>query len=196
MNVARSKPFGLYARAAQLRGSQLRRTSFRPVTYIPKWFFCQVLEIDCPPRRLDKIDVDLIRFLAKENYYGRHNSWNSWRLFKRWLNLSSVSWISYRTSVGCICPQIARVSTPNWSMNGFDRKSLSSPRVIDRRIWRTFLFRALQLNFTPTKGLHYHLPVLFDYFHLAAVSITIHACLVALHQPYIKSVSLDCARIL
>ncbi|XP_012538581.1 protein FAM135A isoform X3 [Monomorium pharaonis] len=46
--------------------------------------------------------------------------------------------------------------------------------------------RALQLNFTPTKGLHYHLPVLFDYFHLAAVSITIHACLVALHQPYIK----------
>ncbi|XP_046751681.1 uncharacterized protein LOC124414701 isoform X1 [Diprion similis] len=46
--------------------------------------------------------------------------------------------------------------------------------------------RALQLNFTPTKGLHYHLPVLFDYFHLAAVSITIHVCLVALHQPYIK----------
>ncbi|KOX78100.1 hypothetical protein WN51_05989 [Melipona quadrifasciata] len=45
---------------------------------------------------------------------------------------------------------------------------------------------ALQLNFAPTKGLHYHLPVLFDYFHLAAVSITIHACLVALHQPYIK----------
>ncbi|XP_072756324.1 protein FAM135A isoform X2 [Anoplolepis gracilipes] len=47
--------------------------------------------------------------------------------------------------------------------------------------------RALQLNFTPTKGLHYHLPVLFDYFHLAAVSITIHACLVALHQPYINA---------
>ncbi|KAG7188299.1 hypothetical protein KM043_007960 [Ampulex compressa] len=46
--------------------------------------------------------------------------------------------------------------------------------------------RALQLNFAPTKGLHYHLPVLFDYFHFAAVSITIHACLVALHQPYIK----------
>jgi hypothetical protein len=64
--------------------------------------------------------------------------------------------------------------------------------VIDRRRFDGwFLFRALQLNFTPTKGLHYHLPVLFDYFHLAAVSITIHACLVALHQPYIKSVSLD-----
>ncbi|EFN84960.1 Protein FAM135B [Harpegnathos saltator] len=47
--------------------------------------------------------------------------------------------------------------------------------------------RALQLNFTPTKGLHYHLPVLFDYFHLAAVSITIHACLVTLHQPYINA---------
>nr|XP_033320937.1 uncharacterized protein LOC117217440 isoform X4 [Megalopta genalis] len=47
--------------------------------------------------------------------------------------------------------------------------------------------RALQLNFAPTKGLHYHLPVIFDYFHLAAVSITIHACLVALHQPYINA---------
>ncbi|XP_063979471.1 uncharacterized protein LOC135163700 [Diachasmimorpha longicaudata] len=46
--------------------------------------------------------------------------------------------------------------------------------------------RALQLNFTPTKGLHYHLPVLFDYFNLAAVSMTIHVCLVALHQPFVK----------
>nr|CAD7266589.1 unnamed protein product [Timema shepardi] len=46
--------------------------------------------------------------------------------------------------------------------------------------------RSLQLNFSPTKGLHYHLPVLFDYFHLAAVTLTIHASLVALHQPYIK----------
>jgi Protein FAM135 len=33
---------------------------------------------------------------------------------------------------------------------------------------------------------HYHLPVLFDYFHLAAVSIGIHASLIAMHQPYIK----------
>ncbi|XP_058122190.1 protein FAM135A [Anopheles coustani] len=46
--------------------------------------------------------------------------------------------------------------------------------------------RTLQLNFHPGRGLHYHLPVLFDYFHLAAVSIGIHASLVALHQPYIK----------
>lgn len=66
-----------------------------------------------------------------------------------------------------------------------ESRYIESP-VIDRMLF----FRALQLNFTPTKGLHYHLPVLFDYFHLAAVSITIHACLVALHQPYIKSVSL------
>uniref|UniRef100_A0A1B0AZ39 Uncharacterized protein n=1 Tax=Glossina palpalis gambiensis TaxID=67801 RepID=A0A1B0AZ39_9MUSC len=30
--------------------------------------------------------------------------------------------------------------------------------------------RTLQLNFHPGRGLHYHLPVLFDYFHLAACS--------------------------
>lgn len=46
--------------------------------------------------------------------------------------------------------------------------------------------RTLQLNFHPARGLHYHLPVLFDYFHLSAISVGIHASLVALHQPYIK----------
>ncbi|XP_047027232.1 protein FAM135A isoform X2 [Helicoverpa zea] len=46
--------------------------------------------------------------------------------------------------------------------------------------------RVLKLHFQPAQGLHYHLPVLFDYFHLSSVSITIHASLVALHQPYIK----------
>ena len=46
--------------------------------------------------------------------------------------------------------------------------------------------RVLQLNFHPGRGLHYHLPVLFDYFHLASISLGIHASLVALHQPYIK----------
>uniref|UniRef100_A0A146MGZ2 Protein FAM135A n=6 Tax=Lygus hesperus TaxID=30085 RepID=A0A146MGZ2_LYGHE len=47
--------------------------------------------------------------------------------------------------------------------------------------------RTLQLSFLATKGLHYHLPVLFDYFHLSAVAITIHGSLVALHQPYINT---------
>jgi Protein FAM135 len=43
--------------------------------------------------------------------------------------------------------------------------------------------RTLQLNFHPARGLHYHLPVLFDYFHLASVTLSIHASLIALHQP-------------
>ncbi|KAI8426082.1 hypothetical protein MSG28_005041 [Choristoneura fumiferana] len=47
--------------------------------------------------------------------------------------------------------------------------------------------RVLKLHFQPAQGLHYHLPVLFDYFHLSAVSITIHTSLVALHQPYINT---------
>jgi hypothetical protein len=46
--------------------------------------------------------------------------------------------------------------------------------------------RTLNLNFQPSRGLHHHLPVLFDYFHLSAVSITVHAILASLHQPYIK----------
>ncbi|XP_031632472.1 protein FAM135A isoform X2 [Contarinia nasturtii] len=39
--------------------------------------------------------------------------------------------------------------------------------------------RTLNLNFHPIRGLHYHLPVLFDYFHMASVSLGIHASLIA-----------------
>ncbi|XP_076440351.1 protein FAM135A-like isoform X2 [Babylonia areolata] len=46
--------------------------------------------------------------------------------------------------------------------------------------------RSLQIHFSPTKGLHGHLPILFDYFHLCAVEVTLHAMLIALHQPYLN----------
>ncbi|KAJ1522802.1 hypothetical protein ONE63_001958 [Megalurothrips usitatus] len=46
--------------------------------------------------------------------------------------------------------------------------------------------RTLRLHFLPTRGLHDHVPLLFDYSHLAAVTITVHAALVALHQPHVK----------
>ncbi|XP_018014414.1 uncharacterized protein LOC108671384 [Hyalella azteca] len=49
--------------------------------------------------------------------------------------------------------------------------------------------RTLNLQFSPSRGLHHHLPVLFDYFHLSAVTLTVHCALVSLHQPYIKLVS-------
>lgn len=51
--------------------------------------------------------------------------------------------------------------------------------------FRTYLFRSIALNFKPKKGIHHHLPVLFDYFHLCAIEMTVHASLVSLHQPYI-----------
>uniref|UniRef100_W5LCY1 Family with sequence similarity 135 member B n=1 Tax=Astyanax mexicanus TaxID=7994 RepID=W5LCY1_ASTMX len=46
--------------------------------------------------------------------------------------------------------------------------------------------RTLGLHFLPQNGLHHHLPVMFDYFHLSVISITVHASLVALHQPLIS----------
>lgn len=46
--------------------------------------------------------------------------------------------------------------------------------------------RLLTLHMDPSRGLHHHIPVLFDYFHLCAVSITIHASLLALCQPYLR----------
>ncbi|XP_026145308.1 protein FAM135B-like [Carassius auratus] len=46
--------------------------------------------------------------------------------------------------------------------------------------------RTLGLPFHPHQGLHHHLPVMFDYFHLSVISVSIHASLVALHQPLIS----------
>uniref|UniRef100_A0A2R8MJM7 Family with sequence similarity 135 member A n=1 Tax=Callithrix jacchus TaxID=9483 RepID=A0A2R8MJM7_CALJA len=47
--------------------------------------------------------------------------------------------------------------------------------------------RTLKLHFSPHRGLHHHVNVMFDYFHLSVVSVTVHASLVALHQPLISS---------
>ncbi|KAJ8248169.1 hypothetical protein GJAV_G00239100 [Gymnothorax javanicus] len=46
--------------------------------------------------------------------------------------------------------------------------------------------RTLRLHFSPTHGIHQHVSVMFDYFHLSALSVTIHGSLVALHQPLIS----------
>ncbi|XP_014903279.1 protein FAM135B [Poecilia latipinna] len=46
--------------------------------------------------------------------------------------------------------------------------------------------RTLRLHFHPRRGLHHHVPVMFDYFHLSVISVSVHASLVALHQPLIS----------
>uniref|UniRef100_A0A8C3KGI1 Family with sequence similarity 135 member B n=1 Tax=Calidris pygmaea TaxID=425635 RepID=A0A8C3KGI1_9CHAR len=46
--------------------------------------------------------------------------------------------------------------------------------------------RTLCLHFHARRGLHHHVPVMFDYFHLSVISVTVHASLVALHQPLIS----------
>ncbi|MBN3299850.1 F135B protein, partial [Amia calva] len=46
--------------------------------------------------------------------------------------------------------------------------------------------RTLGLHFHPRRGLHHHVPVMFDYFHLSVISVSIHGSLVALHQPLIS----------
>ncbi|KAK2498500.1 hypothetical protein MC885_010031 [Smutsia gigantea] len=46
--------------------------------------------------------------------------------------------------------------------------------------------RTLKLHFSLHRGLHHHVNVMFDYFHLSVVSVTVHASLVALHQPLIR----------
>lgn len=46
--------------------------------------------------------------------------------------------------------------------------------------------RTLKLHYNIYRGLHHHANIMFDYFHLSVVSVTVHASLVALHQPLIS----------
>jgi hypothetical protein len=46
--------------------------------------------------------------------------------------------------------------------------------------------RQLRMNVDLCRGLHCHLPVIFDYFHLSAVTMSVHATLITLCQPYLK----------
>ncbi|XP_051008924.1 protein FAM135A isoform X2 [Acomys russatus] len=46
--------------------------------------------------------------------------------------------------------------------------------------------RTLKLHYSLSRGLHHHVNAMFDYFHLSVVSVTVHASLVALHQPLIS----------
>ncbi|KAK2724219.1 protein FAM135A-like isoform X2 [Artemia franciscana] len=47
--------------------------------------------------------------------------------------------------------------------------------------------RALQIHFSPSKGLYYHLPVLFDCFHLGAVTVSGFGAITTIHQPSINA---------
>ncbi|XP_061814817.1 protein FAM135A isoform X1 [Nerophis lumbriciformis] len=46
--------------------------------------------------------------------------------------------------------------------------------------------RTLRLHLSLQRGIHQHINVMFDYFHLSVMSVAIHASLVALHQPLIS----------
>ncbi|XP_076141490.1 protein FAM135A isoform X1 [Alosa pseudoharengus] len=46
--------------------------------------------------------------------------------------------------------------------------------------------RTLRLHFSLQRGIHQHINVMFDYFHLSVISAVVHASLVALHQPLIS----------
>uniref|UniRef100_A0A8C8DHR2 Family with sequence similarity 135 member A n=1 Tax=Oryzias sinensis TaxID=183150 RepID=A0A8C8DHR2_9TELE len=46
--------------------------------------------------------------------------------------------------------------------------------------------RTLHLHFSLERGIHQHINIMFDYFHLSVISVAIHASLVALHQPLIS----------
>lgn len=45
--------------------------------------------------------------------------------------------------------------------------------------------RCFKLHFNPRLGLHTHVPILFDYFHLSALTATVHGSLLCLIPPYV-----------
>ncbi|CAF3359429.1 unnamed protein product [Rotaria socialis] len=45
--------------------------------------------------------------------------------------------------------------------------------------------RCFKLHFDPRFGIHTHVPILFDYFHLSALTTTVHSSLLCLIPPYV-----------
>ncbi|CAF3725517.1 unnamed protein product [Adineta steineri] len=45
--------------------------------------------------------------------------------------------------------------------------------------------RCYKLHFNPRYGIHTHVPILFDYFHLSALTTTVHGSLLCLIPPYV-----------
>ncbi|XP_061418536.1 protein FAM135A [Lethenteron reissneri] len=76
-------------------------------------------------------------------------------------------------SLNDVCFQI--VVDLHFTDGDFAQDDLSAMQLISSR--------TLKMNFSPPQGLHHHLPLMFDYFHLSVVSMSVHASLVALHQP-------------
>lgn len=51
--------------------------------------------------------------------------------------------------------------------------------------------RSLQLHLDLCRGLHYHLPIMFDYFHLSSVTLSVHGSLTTLCLPYLSANALS-----
>lgn len=68
----------------------------------------------------------------------------------------------------------------------FNASGTSCSRLGDIAAVPLISSRTLGLHLQPRRGLHHHVPVMFDYFHLSVISVTVHASLVALHQPLIR----------
>lgn len=71
-------------------------------------------------------------------------------------------------------------------MPSLTRASHSPCRLLDAAGAPVISSRTLGLHFHPRRGLHHQVPIMFDYFHLSVISVTIHAALVALQQPLIR----------
>lgn len=81
------------------------------------------------------------------------------------------------------------ISNANEALMGSSVSSLFNfHRPDDPSTLQNISGRTLRLHFSLQQGIHQHVNVMFDYFHLSVISVAIHASLVALHQPLIRSV--------
>jgi len=56
----------------------------------------------------------------------------------------------------------------------------------DETVLQQLSTRTVTIHVKHDSGVHHYLPLQFDYFHLSAVLLTVHASLLALHPSYIR----------
>lgn len=156
-----------------------------PCKYYYQWNDCRIYQIRCSLRVLSKLNVEIEVTTPDFNSAVILGSCGACRPFQI---LYRNEEISLRNVVLFRCNMLVDGHNIKESLEHaefslvlelwFSDSSPLSMTMVSSRV--------LQLNVSPIEGLHYHLPVLFDYFHLSAISLTIHSFLLVLHQPFMK----------
>ncbi|XP_053393884.1 protein FAM135B-like isoform X2 [Mercenaria mercenaria] len=146
-----------------------------------------------PPKVPSKIEITLQKSQGEDNEIPAHviNDWAVSRTFQilyrsEDIAINDVILYRFHTLVNSahLEEEISKLEIQLMVELWFSEEQNGSAAVLAKA--EVASQRQLNLHINPTKGLHHHVPLLFDYFHLCCVELTVHGTLIAIHQPFLS----------